>query len=669
MTTESNTTLLGAYIGVPGEANATTQYNSFTSAMGQAPTVLNEYVDPSQPESDWAGNAGWSANLLATTPNAAATIPDIGIPMAADGENADASFQAIASGSEDAVFNGIFQAYASAGFKNFYIRPGWEMNGNWYPWSVTSSDAADFVAAFQHIASLAHNFAGASIKVVWNPAYSGFVNYNSIYPGNQAVDVIGMDTYGVDAGGTADSSTFDTSTAPTDYTLKDALAMAVANGKPFALPEVGAGTNDTTFPANVASVVAGSGAQVAFVSIWDDPSGGNSSLYWSDTPSTAAAWKQAFATIAASSSSPPSQTPTPTPAPTPSPTPTPTPTPSPTPSPNGTEITSASASPIIDHAGNAWTLVQSASVGLQIAVNGTVDPVTANVVLLETLGGNIVQENTSGNWYSEPGISGPWTQIAAPTPTPTPTPSPNGTEITSASASPIIDHAGNAWTLVQSASVGLQIAVNGTVDPVTANVVLLETLGGNIVQENTSGNWYSERSVDDPWTQISPPSISVTANATGQAYAVSGATDATTQTAGATFVLTAPGVATVTLGATADTLKFIGMSAITLTGGSAPATVVADGGTNSFTAASGSLTITGGAGADRYVYHKGDGLMMVKDFALSKGDTLTVDKVLQSAMTEGSDGHGGIILSFGSAAKGVDLVGLPSLATSQIHFV
>jgi hypothetical protein len=88
----------------------------------------------------------------------------------------------------------------------------------------------------------------------------------------------------------------------------------------------------------------------------------------------------------------------------------------PVPSPDGTEITAASASPIIDKSGNAWSLVQSASSGLQIAVNGTVDPATQNVVLLETLGGNMVQENTNGNWYSETGPGAGWGQIANPTP-------------------------------------------------------------------------------------------------------------------------------------------------------------------------------------------------------------------------------------------------------------
>ena len=98
------------------------------------------------------------------------------------------------------------------------------------------------------------------------------------------------------------------------------------------------------------------------------------------------------------------------------------------PSPDGTRITTAAVSPIIDQAGNAWTLVPSASKGLQIAVNGTVDPGTANVVLLESLGGKIVQENTAGNWYSVPGPGSAWTKIAAPAPVAPPVTTGNGSD-------------------------------------------------------------------------------------------------------------------------------------------------------------------------------------------------------------------------------------------------
>ena len=73
---------------------------------------------------------------------------------------------------------------------------------------------------------------------------------------------------------------------------------------------------------------------------------------------------------------------------------------------------------------------------------------------------------------------------------PSVTPSANGTEITSASASPIIDQSGNAWTLVQSTSNGLQIAVNGTVD----------------TSQPTSCCW---RPSTAQWSRRTPPAIGI----------------------------------------------------------------------------------------------------------------------------------------------------------------
>ena len=240
--------------------------------------------------------------------------------------------------------------------------------------------------------------------------------------------------------------------------------------------------------------------------------------------------------------------------------------PNPTVSPSGTTIKSSSSAPIIDQNGNAWSLVQSVSNGLQIAINGTVDAPTANVVLLETLSGAMVQENTASNWYSETTPNDSWTQIANPNPTsPLPTQSPNGTKITSASASPIIDQDGNAWCLVQSASNGLQIAINGTVDVPTANVVLLETLDGTMVQENTAGNWYSETTPNDSWTQIANPNP--------------------TQPSVVSAITTSPGSGDLTVGDIV-TLTVTFSSAVAVASGT-PALALNDGGTATYVSGSG----------------------------------------------------------------------------------
>jgi hypothetical protein len=136
---------------------------------------------------------------------------------------------------------------------------------------------------------------------------------------------------------------------------------------------------------------------------------------------------------------------------------------------------------------------------------------------------------------------------------------------------------------------------------------------------------------------------------------------------GNTFLLTAPGVVSVTCGTMAATLKFIGMSHVELTAGSVEDVVVSDGGTNTWIAGIGALTVTGGPGADNYVYHAGNARLTIKDFSAAQGDVLTIDKALQGSMNQVSDNAGGILLTFG-AGGGIDVQGLTELPPSSIRW-
>ena len=109
--------------------------------------------------------------------------------------------------------------------------------------------------------------------------------------------------------------------------------------------------------------------------------------------------------------------------------------------------------------------------------------------------------------------------------------SPNGTTITAVGQAPIIDAQGNSWSLVNGpASRGVEIAVNGVVDTPTGDVVLLESLNGAVVQENSAGNWYSETTNNDSWVQLPgnpnqtttppPPPAAPTPSANGTTAAI-----------------------------------------------------------------------------------------------------------------------------------------------------
>ncbi|HTR16987.1 MAG TPA: glycoside hydrolase family 5 protein [Acetobacteraceae bacterium] len=248
------------------------------------------------------------------------------------------------------------------------------------------------------------------------------------------------------------------------------------------------------------------------------------------------------------------------------------------------------------------------------------------------------------------------------------TASPNATIVTGSTGS-ITDAQGKVWTIA-----GGQVAVNGTPDTLTSGVIKLAYVNGTVWQENSAdrwGAWNSATSVWGPTNGTSTPPISATVEAisTGSTTMIDGTIAGQTTSQGATVDLSAPGTAQVVLGSTADTLTFIGMSSVSLTAGTANAVVTADGGTNSFVAGSGTLDVTGGHGADAYTFQAGDGLLKIEDFSFAKGDTLTVDKSLQAGFSQTSDGHGGVLIGFGTSGHGIDLVGVSSIQASQLHFV
>ncbi len=354
---------LGAYLGDPDNSSASAEssfeaeYSSFVSTMGAAPTYLDNYVDYTQPISEWISNASWQAASDAQSADASSMTPVIGLPMAStasDAASADAQYQAIAAGTYDSVYQGIVQAYAAQGYTNLVLRPGWEMNieGSTYA-GDTAQDQADWVTAYQRIYTVLHQEAtslGVNVTVVWNPGTTNYANANaltSLYPGNAYVDAIGADVYsgiypysdGTNSSGQAtyhdwDNGQEDTSTAQfiadpvnrehywtypasTEWSndgsgghalsLDQIIAFAEQQGKPLAIPETGAGnsnagtdvSDDAAFPQWLSQQLTAAQAQgekIDFVNLWDSNGGGNYEFSNASDgkPQEAAAWAQYF---------------------------------------------------------------------------------------------------------------------------------------------------------------------------------------------------------------------------------------------------------------------------------------------------------------------------------------------------------------------------------------
>lgn len=178
-------------------------------------------------------------------------------------------------------------------------------------------------------------------------------------------------------------------------------------------------------------------------------------------------------------------------------------------SPNNTLI--APGQSITDAQGNIWSI----TAGGQVAVNGQVDDTTANVTHLAYANGLVWQENTADLWWSKSAPTDAWNPPYGTSAVPVPVDASfNGAVFavpTQNSPAPsITDAGGNVWTIVNG-----QVAVNGAIDPTTANVIELAYENGKIWQENSQHLWWSKGAPADAWD---PPYGTATNPVTGVFY-------------------------------------------------------------------------------------------------------------------------------------------------------
>ena len=358
MSGSSGPSYLGAYFNDnPGRNDAgamnafKADYDAFTTLMGARPKFYNAYTDNGQGAAGLPASATWAAQSFAQTgdtyvgPNSG-TTPVVGVPMSdSSGQwgSVNNYYQQIISGSLDADYKGIVDAWAQSGYKATEFRLGYEFTGGAMPWSPENSSdpnaKADFVKAFQHLADIMHSEAaadGTTAKIVWNPLPRQGTSYDirTLYPGDQYVDVISTDVYsgGVPngltdwaTGGTTQDPDFATwASKPANYahyyqyqdssqsdptpgfglagwSTQNTIDFAQQHGKPVGFDEVGAGPgDDPNFPAWLGTAVAGAQAQGVTVDHVDVFQAGSWAFTGGAKPLEAAAWAQALGGAAAS---------------------------------------------------------------------------------------------------------------------------------------------------------------------------------------------------------------------------------------------------------------------------------------------------------------------------------------------------------------------------------
>jgi len=106
----------------------------------------------------------------------------------------DTSLADVASGKWDVAYQAAAKTIAGT-YPHAIIRIGWEFNSGWYSWKAAGHEA-DYVAAFRHVAAIFKEKSPA-FTIDWTAShgFSGQFDPAKAYPGDDVVDVIGMDAY------------------------------------------------------------------------------------------------------------------------------------------------------------------------------------------------------------------------------------------------------------------------------------------------------------------------------------------------------------------------------------------------------------------------------------------------------------------------------------------
>ena len=335
----SNKIPLGVYAGSPNgndpaaESAFDSTVNDFSSTIGQKPQFIDTFADFSGSWSNMVTSAAWNAWSQSRSPTVQNLTPVVAVGLGTKSDNGPGTLQQIAAGAHDDTYRGIVQAYRDAGYKTIDLRIGWEMNGNFMPWSMgnTTDSVNQWKAAFAHVADVVHGVSGIKVNTVWNPnlANNNQIDVSTAYPGDDKVDIVALDiyskTYKYDSS-VSDSQYYNNpsasqyhpdGTSPSQWGLAQTIALASAHGKPVGIGETGVGVGDSTaLPGTIAADFSAPGAPpLAFVNVWDVTTGeGDWQFTGGHDPAAGQAWAAAFASGTTSSAPAPASAPESAPA-------------------------------------------------------------------------------------------------------------------------------------------------------------------------------------------------------------------------------------------------------------------------------------------------------------------------------------------------------------------
>ncbi|QQS20010.1 hypothetical protein IPL85_00920 [Candidatus Saccharibacteria bacterium] len=230
----------GTWISGQSEA-ATTANGSFAAWRGRPVEIGGSWA-----AQDTEGNHIASVSWFVPSGAPYGNIPAMDWAIGAFLNSESGAWGSAASGAFDSRWTSqlttLKNAWGARDATKMHIRFAHEFNGTWYPWSVTPGNVNNFKTAWARWANLVRiHFPGA--KTVWCPNDGTHQGYDvrTTWPGDQYVDVVGVDYYNWEGSGTNNLSAFNTHINRTSnggpMGIEQYRLFAAQHGKPIALCE------------------------------------------------------------------------------------------------------------------------------------------------------------------------------------------------------------------------------------------------------------------------------------------------------------------------------------------------------------------------------------------------------------------------------------------------
>lgn len=291
-----------AKLGVYG-ANEAAQIIAFEKWLGRKVDFVMSVIGYAN-ESDWLSSGQWQINSV--WPSIAKDRAIYwNVPIIHKGTSMSAAAKGQLNGGYKRIAE-MLAKYQPTG--HIEVRTGWEFNGSWFFWNAIGKEA-DFVAAFRHLSSTFKQVSNR-FQIEWCPNWGESLDLNKCYPGDQYVDVIGLDCYyKPEYDGTA-AQAF-ARHRDHKWGMKWQVDKAKAAGKRLAMSEWGVKTDAASDYVNMMADWLESNGY-SFHCYWNSDAAYQGKLSDNRWPKTAATFKKRFG--GASTIPAPGNTPTPQPS-------------------------------------------------------------------------------------------------------------------------------------------------------------------------------------------------------------------------------------------------------------------------------------------------------------------------------------------------------------------